>query len=84
LKKTYQIRYTSAFSKEFKKLDKTNQIKIARKILNLKIDPYIGKPLRGEWKGVYSLRSGTYRSLYEIKENEIYLLHVGHRKHAYE
>jgi mRNA-degrading endonuclease RelE of RelBE toxin-antitoxin system len=50
----------------------------------LKTDPFIGKPLRSDWKDVYSLRIGTYRVLYSIKEIEVRLLFVGHRKHIYE
>jgi mRNA interferase RelE/StbE len=49
----------------------------------LKTDPYIGKPLRGDWKGVYSLRTGRYRILYSIKGTTVELLSVGHRKHIY-
>jgi len=52
--------------------------------MELKTDPFIGKPLRGDWKGVYSLRISTYRILYTIKETEIALLYVGHRKHIYQ
>jgi mRNA interferase RelE/StbE len=50
----------------------------------LKNNPHAGKPLRGEWKGVYSLRMGDYRILYQIKRDEIILLVVGHRKRVYE
>jgi len=61
-----------------------NQIKILTEIVILKTYPFIGKPLRGDWKGVYSLRIGTYRVLYAIKGIEINLLYVGHRKHIYQ
>jgi mRNA-degrading endonuclease RelE of RelBE toxin-antitoxin system len=50
----------------------------------LKNDPFLGKSLRSDWKGVYSLRIGTYRVLYSIKGIEVRLLFVGHRKHIYE
>jgi mRNA interferase RelE/StbE len=49
----------------------------------LKTNPYAGKPLRGEWKGVYSLRVGEYRVLYQVKGEEVLLLVIGHRKHVY-
>ncbi|MGQ9506622.1 MAG: type II toxin-antitoxin system RelE family toxin [Candidatus Bathycorpusculaceae bacterium] len=31
----------------------------------------------------YSLRIGDYRVLYQIKENKVFLLTVGHRKCVY-
>jgi mRNA interferase RelE/StbE len=84
LKKTYQLSYAPAFSKEIKRLEKATQIKILTEIIALKTDPFRGKPLRGDWKGVYSLRIGTYRVLYSVKDPEIRLLFVGHRKNIYE
>jgi len=59
------------------------QIRIIQEIDILRTDPYSGKPLRGEWKGVYSLRVGNYRILYQIKGNKVFLLVVGHRKRIY-
>ncbi|XHH10094.1 MAG: type II toxin-antitoxin system RelE/ParE family toxin [Candidatus Bathyarchaeia archaeon] len=47
-------------------------------------EPYVGKPLRGDWKGVYSLRIGTYRILYSIRETNVNLLFIGHRRHIYQ
>ena len=67
-----------------KSLDRAVQIQVFREINVLKTDPYAGKFLRGEWKGVCSLRVGNYRVLYEVKENVVFLLAVGHRKHIYE
>jgi mRNA interferase RelE/StbE len=80
----YQLNVTPTFSKGLKRLEKTTQIKILTEIMTLKKDPYIGKPLRGDWQGVYSLRIGTYRVLYTIKAIEVNLLYVGHRKHIYQ
>jgi mRNA interferase RelE/StbE len=84
LKKKYQLNTAPTFSKALKKLEKTAKIKILTEILTLKTDPFIGKPLRGDWKGVYSLRIGTYRVLYTVDETTIRILFVGHRKHIYE
>lgn len=80
----YQLKVTPTFSKGLKRLEKAAQIKILTEIMTLKKDPYIGKPLRGDWQGVYSLRIGTYRVLYTIKAIEVNLLYVGHRKHIYQ
>jgi addiction module RelE/StbE family toxin len=83
LKKTYQLSTAPTFSKGLKKLEKTTQIQILTEAMALKTDPFIGKPLRGDWKGIYSLRIGTYQVLYSIKGIEVRLLFVGHRKHIY-
>lgn len=84
MKKTYKIKFTPNFSRGIKRLERATQIKVLNEINILKNDPFTGKPLHGDWKGVYSLRIGMYRILYLIKEKEVHLLHVGHRKHVYE
>jgi len=79
----YQLNVAPTFSKGLKLLEKTTQIKILTEAITLKKDPFVGKPLRGDWRGVYSLRIRTYRVLYTIKGIEVNLLYVGHRKHIY-
>jgi mRNA interferase RelE/StbE len=83
LKAKFEIRFTQRFLKNIKVLDREVQVRILREINILKANPYVGKPLRGEWKGIYSLRIGDYRVLYQIKKNEVFLLVVGHRKRVY-
>jgi len=48
-------------------------------------DPYLGKPLKGELSGKWSLRTGDYRIVYTIDEQKktLTLLSVGHRKTVY-
>jgi len=45
----------------------------------------MGKPLRGELSGKWSLRVGNYRVIYTINEKEkaVILYGVGHRKKIY-
>jgi len=83
LKAKFEIRFTPRFLKNIKVLDREIQVRILREINILKTNPYVGKPLRSEWKGIYSLRIGDYRVLYQIKKNEVFLLVVGHRKRVY-
>jgi mRNA interferase RelE/StbE len=80
----YQLNVAPTFSKGLKLLEKATQIKILTEVNTLKNDPFVGKPLRGDWRGVYSLRIGTYRVLYTIKGIKVNLLYVGHRKHIYQ
>ena len=48
-------------------------------------EPYLGKPLKGELYGKWSLRVGDYRIIYTIDEQKkiLTLLNVGHRKMVY-
>lgn len=81
--------YNLSFSKEaedyLKKLDKENQKRIAKKIGSLIENPELGKPLTANLAGLWSLRIGDYRVLYEIKNNELMILviKIGHRKNVY-
>jgi mRNA interferase RelE/StbE len=83
LKAHFEVKFAPRFLKEIKALDREVQVRILREINILKTNPYVGKPLRGEWKGIYSLRIGDYRVLYQIRENVVFLLVVGHRKRIY-
>jgi len=68
----------------FKKLPRDVQERVGRRILDLAEEPYQGKPLHGKLKGKFSLVVGDYRVVYEVRENTVYLLAVGHRKKIYE
>ena len=69
----------------FKKLDSENKIRIGKKLENLKTNPELGKPLTGNLSGLWSLRIGKYRLIYQIKNQElvIFILDLGHRKNVY-
>ena len=55
-------------------------------IRKLADDPHMGKPLRGELSGKWSLRVGDHRVIYTINEQEktVILYSVSHRKTAYQ
>ncbi|MCF2137595.1 MAG: type II toxin-antitoxin system RelE/ParE family toxin [Candidatus Thorarchaeota archaeon] len=79
----FEVRFTPRFLGMIRSLDRTTQTRILDEISILKTRPFIGKPLRGEWKGIFSLRVGNYRVLYQIRENVVYLLVVDHRRRVY-
>lgn len=81
---SFEIRTTPKFERLFKKLPKNVQERIGKKLLCLAEEPYQGKPLHGKLKGKFSLVVGDYRVVYEVRENAVYLLAVGHRKKIYE
>ena len=59
--------------------------RVARALDDLGRDPFQGKPLRGELKGRYSYRVGTYRIIYLIRAHELLVLviDIGHRRDIY-
>jgi len=72
------------FKEDFRKIDKPDQQKIIKTIRKkLTKDPEgFGDPLRGSLKGLWKLRVGQYRVVYEIKKQKIvvYVVKVGFRR----
>ncbi|MCH8068578.1 MAG: type II toxin-antitoxin system RelE/ParE family toxin [Candidatus Marinimicrobia bacterium] len=82
----YKIFLTPPAQKDFNNLKKKNPPvfkRIVTKLKSLAKDPGAGKPLVGLYKGVRSLRIGTYRILYEVSEDKIHVYSIKHRKDAY-
>ena len=59
--------------------------RIASVLNDLQRDPHQGKPLKGELKGRYSYRVGSYRIVYLIRHQELLVLiiDIGHRRDIY-
>jgi len=81
----YKIILKSPAKRFLKKLDKNSKIEIIKKLKRLKNNPRLGKPLLGRLTGLWSLRIGDYRAIYQIKKSEllILVLKLGHRKNIY-
>jgi len=43
-----------------------------------------GKPLQKDFKGLWSLRVGDWRVIYEISGEQIRILRIGHRREVYQ
>ena len=71
--------------KGYHHLPRSEQRKIKKKLIALQDNPYNGKKLTGELKGVRSIRAWPYRILYEINEQKqrIEVHKVTHRQGAY-
>lgn len=69
-----------------KKCDKSVRNRILDKLENLKTNPELGKPLTANLAGLWSLRIGDHRAIYQIKNNElvVFVIKIGHRKNIYE
>ncbi len=84
----YKIVLLPNAKKFYEKLFRLNK-ELFRRIDNalnlLKINPFVGKPLKDNLKGKYSLRVGTYRIIYSVAKHEvtIYIFDIGHRREVY-
>ena len=84
----YKVVLSSDAQKTYKKLFHSNP-DLFKRIDNalelLKKDPLVGKSLKDNLKGKYSLRIGSYRILYSVLKHEvtIYVFDIGHRREVY-
>ncbi len=83
----YKVFYKASVEKDFRVIDKSSQKRIINKIeKELAHNPKeLGKPLKGQYKGLWSYRIGEYRVVYKISDEEILILvlKIGHRKDVY-
>ncbi|MFA5019634.1 MAG: type II toxin-antitoxin system RelE/ParE family toxin [Candidatus Pacearchaeota archaeon] len=81
----YKIILTKKSENFFRKLEKVEQERVAKKFNELEKNAELGKPLTANLSGLWSLRFGDYRAIYEIKQTEliILVLKLGHRKNVY-
>ncbi|MBX8646863.1 MAG: type II toxin-antitoxin system RelE/ParE family toxin [Thermoplasmata archaeon] len=82
----YEVYLTSEAERFLKKCDRVVRDRIVSKLTKLGVDPEAGKPLTAALTGLWSLRIGDYRAIYEIKNAELLVLviKIGHRKNAYD
>ena len=59
--------------------------RVAQALDDLERHPFQGKPLKGELKGRYSYRVGSYRVIYLVRRQELLILiiDIGHRRDIY-
>ncbi len=80
----YNVEFSKTAEKEFYKLEKESQIRIASSLDRIKIRPYpyvkklVGCPY-------FALRVGDYRIILDIREDKmiIFVIELGHRKRIY-
>jgi mRNA interferase RelE/StbE len=81
------IEYAESAHKEISALDGTVKKFIKKAIEDkLMVDPLkFGLPLRRNLAGLFKLRVGDYRIIYQIKNNEVIVLvlAIGHRSRIY-
>ena len=83
---SFEVVLSEESQKFLKKCDKFVKNRILDRLENLREDPRIGKPLTANLAGLWSLRIGDHRAIYQIKDNEliVVVIKVGHRKNIYD
>ena len=81
---TFEIVLTNEAENFIKKCDKDIRNRILKSIRRLEDDPEIEKPLTSILTGLWSLRIGDYRAIYQIKNNKltVVVIKIGHRKNV--
>jgi mRNA interferase RelE/StbE len=86
--KLWTVSYVKSAADEIAELDGSAKRLIKKSIEDkLMVDPLkFGKALRRNLSGLFKLRVGDYRIIYQVKEKEVIvvILKVGHRKEVYE
>lgn len=83
---SYKILLSQKANDFLEKLNKKDRERMKKKLEDLKDNPELGKPLTGKLTGLWSLRTGDYRAVYQIRHNEllILVLKIKHRKNVYD
>lgn len=85
---SYSVRWDTEALKDLAVLGKTEAIRIVKKVeSHLVKDPLaLGKPLTGNFSGLYRYRIGDYRVIYQVVHHELIIdvVTVGHRKDVYD
>ncbi|MGQ0604477.1 MAG: type II toxin-antitoxin system RelE family toxin [Anaerolineales bacterium] len=83
----YTVRLLKTASRELEALDKPIARRLVARInwLAINLDQAKPIPLKGELRGLYKLREGDYRIIYEVIHAEsVVIIHsLGHRREIY-
>lgn len=80
----YRIDIPSSCKKDIKNADSESKRRLKIVLTSLMDDPYQGKPLRYELRGIRSIRIGKYRLTYEIIGEMVRLRSFRLRKKVYD
>ena len=80
----YKILITKRALKDLEKFDTNTKIRIGEKLKSLTSDPFSNsKKLSSSLIGTYRFRIGDYRVIFDIDEDKVVILRIGHRKDIY-
>ena len=81
----YSIRIKASALRAIGKLDAATRRRIVNRIDRLGENPAAGTRLKGDFAGLWRVREGDYRIIYEFRQNEltVLVLRVAHRREVY-
>ncbi len=80
----YRLVYTHRAIRDIDALDTSVKQRIGKTLLRYESDPLQhAEPLKQSELGSYRFRIGDYRVVFDIEEDEIVILRVGHRRDIY-
>lgn len=80
----YELIYTRRANRDIKRLDEQNKLRIKKQLELLSKSPLTyAEKLTNSAIGDYRFRVGDYRIIFDIDENKIIILRVGHRREIY-
>ena len=82
----FKVEYAKGVAKDLKALPKAvrrRALDITEKVLAM--NPHLGKPLAGAYKGLWKYRIGDYRIVYSIEKERmvVFVLRIRNRKDVY-
>jgi mRNA interferase RelE/StbE len=79
----FRVRYEAEFSKQLKKLDNKEKIRIISAVDELADNPFVNKVLKGRMTGLRRLRVGDFRVVYSLVDDVVVVHDVGLRCRVY-
>jgi len=81
----YKVVLSKTAVQDLNKINKKYKPHIFAALFNLKIEPFLGKKLKGKLQEYYSLRVGVYRIIYKVykKNLGILVIRINHRQGVY-
>lgn len=81
----YSLKIKQSAAKTLARIAKPERERLVHAIDRLREEPSAGAALKGEFAGLRRLRVGSYRIVYEVRNEELIILviRIGHRKQVY-
>ena len=79
----YRLLFSPEFERSFRKLDGSTREAVLRQLEKLEENPERGKPLRHTFRGLWRLRVGGLRLIYEIEGNVVKVHLLDRREKVY-
>lgn len=82
---SYSVQIKASAAKELERVAKSERTRIITAIDQLGKNPFLGKVLKGDLRGLRRIRVSNYRVIYEVRGETLIVLvvRVAHRSDAY-